>query len=371
MREEVTNSAFRTPHSAFLLPVYFPFTFISPSLLEAMSLCFHHLLLYQPAHAKRHPVLEPWIDKGFLDLRSPFEKVIDKKPLEAALRNFSTWGQFHQRADLAYLKTVRNAIAPVSPEIPAIASEISGADAERPKVSDGEEFSWQLFLHFAQEFDQQSWELREELSRLSHQYETLQSAFRQDQDGEAHDLASIGLSTDGEEDLGSFMIAKRMAAWNRLFQKDPAGSGLFITDSRSAYDYLLDDVEEKHEVLNLNITFTQPESNEVPKDHATLADDLQEILNMLLTTPWNQALEEQVMHAGSEIEARMCHEGPLNMKVHDRSVSVRWHVVPHQLAPSLFNRCCGTKTAQGKRETVEVKNTVVGLMREASPAPFA
>jgi hypothetical protein len=142
-----------------------------------------------------------------------------------------------------------------------------------------------------------------------------------------------------------------------------------VTDSRSAYDYLLDDVEEKYEGLNLNITFTQAESNESPKNHAALVDHLREVLNMVLTASWNQALEERVAHAGREIEARMRHDRELNMKPHDRSVWFRWHVVPRQDPPTLFNRCCGAKTDQGKNETVKVKNTVVGLVQERPPIP--
>ncbi|MBW1742620.1 MAG: hypothetical protein JRJ47_04220 [Deltaproteobacteria bacterium] len=327
-----------------------------------MALCFHHVLLYQPAHADHHSALQPWIDNGFLDLRSPFETVIDKKPLKAALRDFTSWGRFQEQADLAYLKTVGNNIAPVSPEIANIASEVKGREAH-PKTADEAELSPQLFLHLAQEFDEHSWELREELSRVDNQYQALQGDFRQDQEGEAQYRTSVEPTRTGEEDLGRLMIDKRMAAWNRLFQRDPSNSGMLITDSSSAFDYLLADVEEKQKVLNFDITLTTNESHEKTAGYPSMAEDLQGIFEMVLTTPWSQALEEKVMDTGQEVAARIADARDSHVGPYDKIVSFVWYLVPDRPARVLFNQCCGVKTAQEEDVATEIKNTLVGLVQ--------
>jgi len=354
----------------FLSATYFPFTFISPSLVEAMSLCFHRVVLYQPAHPRCHPALQPWINKGFLDLRSPFEKAINKKPLEAALRDFSGWGRFHQHADMSYLKTaVDHDVAPFDPEIARIASEIKETGLNRPKKPDESGLSIHLFLHLAQEFDQHSWELEEELNRINQQYDAFQGTFRQDQDGEAQDRIPISPSPSVEGDLGSVMIDKRMAAWNRLFQKDPIGSGLLITNSHTACDYLLDDMEEKHEILKLNITFTHADLNEVPKAPPTWVDHLREVFHLVFTLPWDQVLQERLIQARCEIERSIEQTTESNKKSHDRSVSFRWYVVPGQVPLSLLNRCCDVKIDRGE-DVTEAKNTVVGLVQESRTTPL-
>jgi len=380
------KSALRTPHSAFLSPVYFPFTFISPSLVEAMSLCFHRVVVYQPAYSKAQKDLRPWMDRGFLDIRSPFENVMDKKSLEAGLRNFRSWELLHQQADMAYLKTVGNEIAPVGPETPKIVSDIKGMAAKRSKESEDSELSLQMFLHLTQEFDEHSWELRQQLNRFNNQYQALQSFFRQDQDGQADDPMAEDLPARArppsaspqaiagrasqwqaglfpvEEDQGSFVIEKRMAGWNRLFRKDPADSGLLFTDSPLALAYLLDGVQEKVEALKFNITYTQAESREVRKNHPSWADHLQDIFNTVLTTPWSRTLQERVVRAGREIEAEIDHWKGLTVKPHDRRVSFHWYVLPHQVARSLLNRRCGIDGSDKEDEAGKVGNTLVGLI---------
>ena len=162
------------------------------------------------------------------------------------------------------------------------------------KESEDSELSLQLFLHLAQEFDKDSWELRQQLNRFNDQHEALQSFFRQDQDGQADNLMPKDLFPV-EEDQGSFVIEKRMAAWNRLFRKDRADSGLLFTDSPLALAYLLDGVQEKVEVFKLNITCSQAESKEVSENHPSWANELQDVFNTVLTTPWSRTLQERVV----------------------------------------------------------------------------
>ena len=364
-----------------------------------MTLCFHRVVVYHPAHSKLQEALRPWIDRRLLDVRSPFEGVVDKKPLEAALRNYRSWGLMHQHADMAYLKMVGNKIAPVDPEIPKIASDIRTMAAKKnSKESEESELSLQLFIHLAQEFDQHSWELRQQMNRFNDQYQALQSSFREDEAGQLHEPISkdlpararppsalpppanawhwragqanagwasqwqAGLFPVTGEDPGGFMIEKRTAAWNHLFQKDPADSSLLFTDSPLAFAYLLDGVQEKVEAFKFDITYRQAELREVRKNDPSWADHLHEIFNTVLTTPWSRTLQERLVEAGREIGAAIDHLRESTVKPHDRSVSFRWYVLPHQVARTLLNRRCGLDSSHEEDEAAMVKNTLVGLI---------
>jgi hypothetical protein len=353
----------------YLSPVYFPFTFISPLLVQAISLCFDRLVVYQPAFAKPQQALQPWVDTGVLDIRSPFENVIDKEPLEAALRDFRSWGLLHQHTDTTYLKMAGNGIAPIDPGIARTASAIRGKVEEPLNTSDQSDLSLQLFLHLAQEFDENSWELRDQLNLVNHKYHALQSAFRQDQNGKSHEPAPKDLPARvPEEDLGSFMIEKRMAAWNNLFQNNPADTGLLLTDSHSAFAYLLDEVQNEVEVLKFNFTYTQAGSAGEPKDCPTWANHLQEIFNTVITMPWSRTLQKEIRQVSHETEARIDEWNRSTMKPDDRSISFRWHVVPDQVARTLMNLRCGTESEHAESKAPKVKNTLVGMIEEGRPA---
>ena len=377
------KSAIRNPQSAIVSPVYFPFTFISPSLVEAMSLCFRRAVVYQPAYSKPQEALRPWMDRGFLDVRSPSEKVIDKKLIEQALRNFRNWGLLHEHADMTYLKMVGNDIPPIDPKTARIVSDIKGTAAKGSQNPEDSELFLQVFLHLAQEFDEHSWELKQQMNQFDNQYQALRSFFCQDQIEQAHDPISSDQSAcagpaspiDGqapqmqagqfpviEDDPGRLMIEKRMTAWNHLFQKDSTGSGLLFTDSPLALAYLLDGIQGKAEVLKFNITYKQAVSGEVPKNHPILADHIQKIFDAVLTTQWSQTLQESVIEAGRQIEAEICRLRGSAVGTHDRSVSFCWYVLPHEVARTFLNRRSGVDSGREEDGAAKVKNTLVGLI---------
>lgn len=356
------KSRIQDPESRILSPVYFPFTFISLRLVEAMSLCFERLVCYKPAFTRPEQALQPWVDKGYLELRSPFENVIDRQPIEAALTDFKNWGRIHRDADMTYLKMVARELSPVHPEIPRISSGIRGRVEEPPKGPDEGGLSLQLFLHLAQEYDRDSWELKEELDRVSHQYHSLQSAFRHGQNGEADESIPIAPPRVAGEDLGNFMIEKRMAAWNHLFQNDPTHTGLLFTDSRSAFDYLLDKVDKKVGVMKFDVTCNRSGTDEVPGERAVWADHLMEIFNTLLTMPWNRTLQEEIGTAVRELEVRIDQWNKLNVPPKDRSISFHWYMIPDLGVRRLLNRCCGLEDGHEEDRAGPAKNILAGLI---------
>ena len=376
------QSAIRNPQSVIVSPVYFPFTFVSPSLVEAMSLCFRKVVVYQPAYSKPREALRPWMDRNCLDVRSPTEKVIDKKLLEAALRNFKNWGLQHEHFDMTYLKMVGNNISPIGPEIAKIASDIKGTTTSQTNNPEDSELYRQVFLHLAQEFDEHSWEVKQQMNQFENQYRALRSFFCQDQIEQGQDHQSVcagpGSLMDGrslqkqaelppvvEDDPGRLMIEKRMTAWNHLFQKDSAGCGLLFTDSPLVLSYILDDIQDKVELFKFKITYKQAATGEMPINHSFLADHIQEIFDTVLTTQWSRTLQENVIEAGRQIEAEILRQKKSVVKPHDRSLSLCWHVLPAKDARTFLNSCCGTESCREDNGVAKVKNTIVGIIEES------
>jgi len=350
-------------------PTYFPFTFIRPSLLEVMPLCFNRVTVYQAAHAGPDRALLGWIDSGFLDVRSPFEAIIDKKALERTLREFKNWASMHQHTDIALLKQVGQAIAPVGPKTPKLVSEIKGKDLRCEKTGEETDLSIHLFLHLAQAFDRDAWELSEQLKLVDDQFRALQTSFRQDQEAPTFSSPRSTETVFPDGDPGDFMLEKRMLAWNHLFQKDAARSSLLFTDSESAFEFLLDAVPEKVEVLHANFRFQKAGPALKNKIQLPWRDHLSEIFASVLTTPWNASLRERVVQAGREIGSEMdALPAAPTRKNENMTCLLRWYVLPGVEAQGLLGRGRGQEKASEPRRNARADNTLVGLIRQR-PSP--
>ena len=349
--------------SEMLSPTYFPFTFISPTLVEVVSLFFQRVVVYQPAYAKPDHALQSWIDSGLLDVRSPSEKMLDKKRVEAALRDLKSWGSLHQKADLALLKLLRDAIQPVTPETPMIASAIRSKEGASSEQAGEPHLSIQLFLHLAHEFDREAWELDEQLKLVDDEYQALQSSFRQDQEETTLTTGAMNESVSrGGETFRDLMIKKRLVAWNHLFQNDPSGSSVLFTDSEPAIDHLLDGIDEKVDVLDLHMPCRAADSGD-EQDTDFVSNLFSEIFHEILGTPWNSALEEKVIRTSQEFAAQADARERTATSTRKGTMSMRWYVVPGLAGHSLLNRRCLQTAAHGEHQVDGVQNTLLGLMR--------
>ena len=352
--------------NSMMSAVYFPFTFISPSFVETLVPCFHRVVVYQPAHSAVMGGLQPWVEAGFLDIKCPFEKVVDEGSLKTALQSFKTWGRMQEHADTAYLKTVGDAVSPAGPEIPQIVSDVSAGRREPEKEPEDRELSLQVFLHLAHEFDEQSREAGEQLKAVDRQYQALQTSFQGDEADETK--ASIGRDVSAVigEDLGGFMINKRMAAWNRLFQDDPADSGILVTSSAAALTFLLDSVEINEEIFRLTIPCGRIGLEKGPQEEGLpWVSRLEETVRRVLETPWSEALQKEVLKAGHEMGVEIDEWRRATEKVDEGCMFSSWHVVPHQIPQGLMNRCCGRKPVGPEgSETNGVENTLVVMIQE-------
>lgn len=348
-------------------PAYFPYTFISPSLVELMSLFFRGLVIYQPAHAKPDPALQSWLDAGFLDLRNTRETDIDKRRLHKALRDLKSWGSMHQQADLALFKALGNAIEPLAPETPMIMSAVKSHGDRSLVDSPDTEFSAQLFLHLAQEFDRDAWEVRHQLERIDDQYRALGTYLRQDQEEDPCESGLTGrlLYKPPAEDVPGPLVARRVCAWNRLFQKDPAGPSLLFTDSSRAYGYLVEEVEEKVDLLNFSLVHGETGSGQPPRLQLSCVDGLSELFQKILTTSWSPALKEKAADARQKIASEIDAWNASNKVSAGKKASFCWTVVPGLTGQSLLSRRCGEKAGHRMDENTRAQNTLIGFIQAA------
>ncbi len=351
-----SNSEIRNPKSAIesVSPVYFPFTFIAPSLAEALCCCFRRVVLYRPVGSSPLDSLQLQIGQGCLDVRIPFEDIVDSRTLATELNTFNSWGLLHQGADLAYLKAVGSQIAPPDPLTPRIASEIkTGAGKSLEKYED-RDLSIQLFLHLAQDFDRQSWELLEHLSRFKLQHQALQSFLRIDSE-ESHEEVPGERLVGMEQHPGDFLMEKRMSAWNHLFQEDPALSPVLVTDCPSALAWLADDVQDMVEVLKFKIPCPKASPDQPP-----WRDRLGQLFHTTLTTAWSDQLQQRIEQAAHETGQMIEAWRQSVTKPGERLVSFSWYVLQNHDPNNLLNQRCGLGTAPDS--VGRVKNTLVGFV---------
>lgn len=236
-----------------LTATYFPFTFISPSLVQSLTPLFRRLVVYNPAYSTFQETLRPWIEMGFVDLRIPFEKCIDKTALDRSLRGLKEYAIFHEHSDMELIKTLGNSIAPATPMVPNIVSEIKAAAQGGVKDFPNGEFLCQVFLHLAHEYDKDLWDLSRQLIRVNEQYQALRGYFCQDQTEDGFEAMPMEPAPVEQKDRGDAAIEKRMAVWNNLFQKDPVDdSTILLTDSSQAATYVLDKVEYRDRTCRLS-----------------------------------------------------------------------------------------------------------------------
>jgi hypothetical protein len=350
-KPEIQNPKSKTPAVS---PVYFPFTFIAPSLVETLCLCFGRVVLYQPLGSKLLDSLQPLVAQGLLDVCIPFEEVIDKSALMSELNTLRTWGLSNQDADLAYLKTVRNQIASAGPATPRIASEIKAVAGKSIEESKYSEFAVQLFLHLAQDFDQHSWKLREQVNRFKFQYQALQAFFQIGNEAAEHAAPDEPLFA-GEQHPADFLMEERVNGWNHLFQKDPPQAPVLFTDSSPAHTWLIDQVQEKVEVLKFEIS-----SQQVPPRSCPWKDHLEKLFYTVVTTPWSQHLQHSIQQETDQIREMIETWKETVGQPGEKMASFHWDVLPNQIPQGLLNERCGLDV--GSLPVTRAKNTLIGLI---------
>ena len=337
-------------------PIYFPFTYISKPVTEALYACFGKTIIYQPSSKNIPEEIHRLADCGVLDIRisgKPEKK--DEEKLSAILKEYNAWANLHQGSkgiQLDFFKARRNKIpffhdTSIS-QIKTDIKDITGENTARKKSDPL--FNARLFLSIAQNFDIQNDKI--DLDMAS--FETARKDLINNLKGEGKTSTLVPGYGD-EFKAGNladydYMIPERLEAWALLMCCDPMQyreetSGLFVTSSRQAIDYLLEKTPETENVFSIDaIPMVE---NQVAK-----------------TAKWSKGLMEYLENVAESSRPLKCDNFttvPDDLKC-ETKVSLSLYLVPGVLPQEFFTRFIKFKPPCGEidKDRAKFKNTLIG-----------
>lgn len=331
-------------------PVYFPFTFMTPPVCQTLAACFRQTAVYQISSTKIPGEMQQFEKRGILDVRMPVKYDGDK--LDTILKQYRSWANSHQGSEMAFLKARAHEI-PFFDETSTrqIAADIKskGESQNRSQEKPDPLLNAGLFLHLAQEYDMQNLTLTEDLQAI----EAMEQDFMKDLKGENQDLdeeAALEKRLEAH-DPGYYMTKERVHAWTRIMQRDQEGSGLYVTNSRSVFEFLIDSTPEAELV---DVLHAIPVVDNEVEELETWRDELMKHLEMLTTVVWI-AKTDPIITAP---EVPGC----------ETTVSLTLYIVPGKTPHEFFNRYVehDVFTYKEKYQKVKLKNTLLGFIEKSS-----
>jgi hypothetical protein len=329
-------------------PIFFPSTWVSDSVAQALAVCFGQFIAYQPLAGKIPDHMRPWVEKGILDIREPL--TADQKALEAVLKNYLSWADFHLASSgrrPPFLQTWKNDIPFFDASAPSqvvadIKEQVRGKPASR---APDRLLEARLFLYFAQEFDRQNQELARDLKRHRQQETELIRQLKMEDDS----------STDGfykeevpiPDDSTDYMVLDRLKAWTRILLKDTDISGIFITQIPALMQDLLDKTPSAEKLLSFKT---------IPTGTALSAD----------LALWRQKLVSNLAHIVEHkwvpTTVRPCCQPDFPSATTTVALSV--YLAPDEMPREFFSRCAQIQPPDRNTACCSggFKNTLVGLI---------
>lgn len=329
-------------------PIYFPFTYVPRCVARALVACFQRFIVYQASGRKVPDEMQPWVEAEVMEVRVPDQT--DDQAMEKVVKDFRSFASLHY--DSKNLKTA--VLLRQHEEIPFFSETSTSrivSDLKKFGSSDLAEtgsdpmFCARVFLGFAQDFDRQGDELNRGLGLHEQQSFKLFKALK----GEIEiDLADTPLAAASRvDDPGDYMAMARLQAWTLLFQKDPIGSGLFVTSSKSVFNRLMAKAPTPGKILQS----TELPADEI-KDKAFNAwrDSFLKHLNRLAKT--HLSVSEDI---GFDL--------PLNCRG-KTNVRLALYLMPGQLPRDFFAQYLEAWQPPKKQpdQKAEFINTLVGLV---------
>lgn len=287
-----------------MTPVYFPFTSLSPAAGRLFAAVFDRVAIFAPAPGMVHPSLRNAAEAGPAEVRVPAAE--DEARLAAVVAEFQQWAELHGGADLGQwkrteLEAPRREEATAESLRDAIRKRASGK-SERESVDPL--FQARVFLAVAQRFDGHQGELDAELAATR----ALEEAMAEGLHGTPG--AGTGSLPVPAADLGARMTASRLAAWGRLFEREPM-DGPLVTDSLAVWEAVTDAADAVEPVAEIDGIPLNPEDS----------------------GPWRTYLAALLAGEGGDPPPRAAGEGPV--------ADVRLVAVPGATAAGLLRKAGG------------------------------
>ncbi len=220
--------------------IYFPFTTLLPNVAVLLNACFSKIVVYRIAETlfESHPASLQ--DNGSIRIRMPVSG--DEERLAAVLKEYKNWADIHDEKAAAFLKTQDQIPFYSDTSVSKIRTDLKDRIIGRQRGKNGESpvddtFVARLFLALAQEHDSYMAGVIDDLIAIDQIEKDLYDRLK----GEPEDLTQLPLSgSKSATDLGAHMTAERIRSWSLLFLKDTEEFGVFVTDSQSVLNHLVD-----------------------------------------------------------------------------------------------------------------------------------
>lgn len=325
-------------------PIYFPFTYISESVLEALSAFFKQIIVYQPSSLNIPESMQKQADSNLLEIRIPVKG--DENKIDNIVKDYKSWANIHQGSEMAFFKTKPDMI-PFFGEFSTSQIKADIKKKERKQQNEKKQDSLlnaRIFLHIAQEFDLQNWEINKELLLLEEKASDLIDNLK----GE-DELSFKG--NDREKALkidyqSEYMTPDRIIAWTHLLQYDQDMSNLFITNSRSVVEHLVEKTPDAKIVLSIDsIPLTNSDDEKREKWQNSLNEQLELIFGGSLP-------------ASEDIKIK----SPFD-KDDGKKVSLTLYLVPGESPYKFFTRIAWHKTPVKEiNKEAGFNNTLIGFI---------
>ena len=243
-------------------PIYFPFTYISEPVMQALNTYFPSCSVYLPSRRNIPEIMQAWQRRERLHFRVPVTG--DGAKLVASLKNYYQWAELHQDRQRSLLSQLQAQ----NTEIPFFDdTSTSHIRAKLKKMAESSPFAGasgegnsdplytaRIFLSIAQELDAQHDAVETDLNALNVKEHNLFSELQ----GEGH-LKQRGHDTNVKFrylDSRDYMISERLQAWSYLMVRFSsldayAPSGLFITSNRIVFEMLKDILPPMQPVVHI------------------------------------------------------------------------------------------------------------------------
>lgn len=325
-------------------PIYFPFTYISDSVAEAVAACFGQFIVYRPTKDKVPEHMQQWVQQGVLELRVPATE--NGKALATAVKNYLNWANMHLGDSTGRAVDLKSRLG-ASPFFDDSSSSKILEDVKKKmrggaagKTADPT-FTARIFLCLAQELDRQNQEAAHELYRYHQKNADLMRQLKMEDDSLADELRSVVLP----DRVGDYMVSDRLEAWTRIFLRDTGESGLFVTHSAAVMAHLLERSPTAAKVMHLE---------SIPLDIAkTSAGE-----------SWKQQLALDLARWAEndqESAAAVLNEG-FGFPSAARNFSLNVYRVSHQNPMEFFVRCAELNDTAVSVQQVKLKNTVIAFI---------
>ena len=222
-------------------PVYFPYTYVSRWVAQALAACFQHFVVYWPSSTKVPHEMQPWVEANVMEVRLPVQA--DDQAIKRVVEDFRSFASLHQSSKqiktAAFLRHLGSVPFFDETAVSQILWDVKkNIKSETKDKNFDPMFCAQVFLHFAQEFDRQGDELSQELGIYDQRSRELIKNLRGlDEIDSSAAAPAVDIKADN---TAEYMALDRLQAWARLFLEDPVGSGLFVTSSPSVFNHLIE-----------------------------------------------------------------------------------------------------------------------------------